>query len=62
GCDGSNSLSLWMDGSVYTCPPLTKIAPHKLGNLNTDSLEEVAARRPDTVETPQCTVCFQNEP
>ncbi len=62
GCDGSNSLSLWMDGSIYTCPPLTKIAPHKLGNLNTDSLEEVAARRPDVVETPQCTVCFENEP
>ena len=62
GCDGSNSLSLWMDGSVYTCPPLTKIAPFKLGNISDDSLEALAERRPDVVKTPQCTVCLENEP
>ncbi|MFQ6671854.1 MAG: radical SAM protein [Candidatus Tectimicrobiota bacterium] len=62
GCDGSNSLSIWMDGRVYLCPPLTLVAPHKLGDIHTDSLDELLERRPDLVSTPQCTVCCLNEP
>lgn len=62
GCDGSNSLTIWMDGSVWPCPPLTKITTFKLGNINDHSLEELLELRPDTVKTPQCTVCFENEP
>lgn len=61
-CDGSNSLSIWMDGKVYPCPPLTLVAPHKVGNIHDDSLETLIERRPDTLKTPQCTVCRQNEP
>ncbi len=62
GCDGSNSLTVWMDGTVWLCPPLTKVTPFKLGNINDNSLEELLELRPDTVKMPQCTVCFENEP
>jgi MoaA/NifB/PqqE/SkfB family radical SAM enzyme len=56
------ALSIWMDGKVYPCPPLTLVAPHKVGNIHDDSLEALMDRRPETVKTPQCTVCRQNEP
>jgi MoaA/NifB/PqqE/SkfB family radical SAM enzyme len=62
GCDGSNSLTVWMDGRVFTCPPLTNVAPFKLGNIHTDSLQELLERRPDTIKSPQCAVCRQHEP
>ena len=62
GCDGNNSLTVWMDGRVFLCPPLTNIAPYRLGNVHTDSLETLLERRPEAVKTPQCAVCRQNEP
>lgn len=62
GCDGTNSLTIWMDGRVFTCPPLTNVAPYLLGNVNMESLTELLESRPETVKTPQCTVCRQNEP
>jgi MoaA/NifB/PqqE/SkfB family radical SAM enzyme len=53
---------VWMDGRVFTCPPLTNVAPFKLGNIHTDSLQELLERRPDTIKSPQCAVCRQHEP
>ena len=62
GCDGSNSLTIWMDGRVFTCPPLTHVSPFKLGDIHTHSLPELMERRPESIKTPQCTVCRQHEP
>jgi MoaA/NifB/PqqE/SkfB family radical SAM enzyme len=62
GCDGTNSLTIWMDGGVFLCPPLTNIASYRLGNIFEDSLETLLKRRPKTVRTSQCTVCRLNEP
>jgi MoaA/NifB/PqqE/SkfB family radical SAM enzyme len=62
GCDGSNSLTIWMNGRVFTCPPLTHVAPYKLGNIHTHSLTELLEGRPESIKTPQCTVCRQHEP
>ncbi len=62
GCDGTNSLTIWTDGKAFTCPPLTNVAPYRLGNIHTDSLEDILRRRPEAVKSPQCAVCRENEP